>query len=128
MPVLGLHHAGLYVASLEHSIAFYQTIFGLELAEHITFGGEEIAFLHVGGSRLELIHSPDRPTHGQKEPGVLDHVAFEVDGLDTLRGHLAANGVTLLDPEPIAVPALNARILFCLGPDAERIELFERRR
>src|SRR6266446_1781675 len=42
MPVLGLHHAGLYVANLGHSIAFYQTVFGLELAERFALGGEDI--------------------------------------------------------------------------------------
>jgi hypothetical protein len=34
-------------------------------------------------------------------------------------------GVTLVDAQPLVVPQLNARILFCLGPDGERIELFE---
>ena len=40
---------------------------------------------------------------------------------------LRASGVPLLDEAPVEVPALGARILFCLGPDGERIELFEQR-
>jgi hypothetical protein len=35
--------------------------------------------------------------------------------------------VRLIDPQPIEVPGLGARIAFCAGPDGERIELFETR-
>jgi lactoylglutathione lyase len=122
MSVIGLHHAGLYVSSLERSIAFYRDTFALELAERVTFGGEEIAFLSMGSGRLELIEAAGsaRPT------GVIDHVALEVDDLDRTIDRLRQRGVKLLDAAPVAVPVLHARIFFCLGPDRERIELFAR--
>jgi catechol 2,3-dioxygenase-like lactoylglutathione lyase family enzyme len=121
MAVLGLHHAGLYVENLERSIAFYHAVFGLVVAEVSSFGEEKIAFLAVGSARLELIETttPPRPS------GVVDHVALEVDDLDALQPHLRKHAVTVLDPTPILIPELQARIQFCLGPDAERIELFE---
>jgi catechol 2,3-dioxygenase-like lactoylglutathione lyase family enzyme len=119
--VVGLHHAGLYVSSLSRSIAFYRELFGLELAERLTFEGEQIAFMHVGAARLELIAADDT----QRPNGVVDHVAFEVHGLDALVADLRARGVRLLDDAPTAVPELGARIQFCVGPDGERIELFE---
>ena len=56
---------------------------------------------------------------------MVDHVALEVDDLDALLQRLREHGVTLVDQSPVTVPELQARILFCLGPDAERIELFE---
>jgi lactoylglutathione lyase len=112
----------VYVASLERSMAFYRDVFGLEVAERLAFGGEQIAFLRVGSARLELIEG----TAGATRPtGVVDHVALEVQGLDALHDQLRARGVTLLDAAPIEVPALRARILFCQGPDDERIELLE---
>jgi DNA-binding CsgD family transcriptional regulator len=40
---------------------------------------------------------------------------------------LRQHGVRLLDEAPVAAPELNARILFCPGPDGERMELFEPR-
>lgn len=121
MSVIGLHHAGVYVASLPRSIAFYREVFGLEVAEQLSFGGEDIAFLRLGEARLELIEGdPSRGAHG-----VVDHVAFQVHGLDALVEQLRAHGVVLLDQVPIAVAGLRARILFCLGPDGERIELLE---
>ena len=123
MKVVGLHHAGVVVANLERSIAFYGDVFGLEVAERLDFGGERLAFLQVGPARLELIESaPQAP----RRTGLVDHVALEVRDLGGLLRHLEQRGVTLVDREPIDVPGLNARILFCLGPDGERIELFER--
>ena len=123
MKVVGLHHAGVVVANLERSIAFYGDVFGLEVAERLDVGGERLAFLQVGAARLELIESaPQAP----RRTGLVDHVALEVRDLGGLLRHLEQRGVTLVDREPIDVPDLNARILFCLGPDGERIELFER--
>jgi catechol 2,3-dioxygenase-like lactoylglutathione lyase family enzyme len=57
---------------------------------------------------------------------VVDHVALEVTHLDALLVHLRQCGVRLIDPAPVPVPGLGARILFCLGPDGERLELLER--
>jgi catechol 2,3-dioxygenase-like lactoylglutathione lyase family enzyme len=120
---LGLHHVGLYVADLDRSIAFYRDAFGLEVAERLSFGDEQIAFLRIGAHRLELITLPGSTA---RATGVVDHVAFVVPApLETLLDALRARGVRLLDQTPIPVPALNARIAFCLGPDGERIELFE---
>jgi lactoylglutathione lyase len=121
MTVRGLHHTGIYVSNLERSVAFYQDVFGLEVADRLSFGGEKIAFLRVGSSRLELIET-DAPV---RQTGVVDHIALEIADLDSLVQRLREHGVRLLDQTPIAVPELDARILFCLGPDAERIELFE---
>jgi lactoylglutathione lyase len=79
--------------------------------------------MRVGAQWLELIadNGPGRPT------GVVDHLALEVDDLDTWLLQLREHGVRVLDQQPIHVPALSARILFCLGPDDERIELFQQR-
>jgi catechol 2,3-dioxygenase-like lactoylglutathione lyase family enzyme len=123
MTVTRLHHAGVHVTDLERSIAFYQTVFGLRLAERLTLGPEQLAFLEAGGSRVELIADG---THA-RGTGVVDHLAFEVEALDDWLPRLRSFGVHLLDEVPVEVPALGARILFCLGPDDERVELFEQR-
>jgi lactoylglutathione lyase len=119
--VVGLHHAGLCTSNLTRSIAFYREVFGLEVAETFSFGDEQIAFMRVGSVRLELIEGGP-PRDGA---GVVDHFAFEVSGLDRLVERLRQCGVTLLDERPVRVAPVGARILFCLGPDGERIELFE---
>jgi catechol 2,3-dioxygenase-like lactoylglutathione lyase family enzyme len=120
--VVGLHHAGVYVSDLARSIAFYCEAFGLEVAETLTFEGEQIAFLRLGSARLELIEGgPARGGVG----GVVDHVALQVLDLGAMVARLRAQDVPLLDEAPVPVAGLRARILFCLGPDGERIELFE---
>ena len=121
MNVVGLHHAGVYVADLARSIGFYCDAFGLDVAEQLSFGEERIAFLHVGSARLELIAGGP----ARDGTGVIDHIAFEVQDLDALLAHLRARGVTLLDHKPVRVPGIGARILFCQGPDGERIELLQ---
>jgi len=121
MTIVGLHHAGVSVASLARSIAFYREVFGLEVAERLTFGSEDIAFLRLGSARLELIEGGP----ARDGTGVVDHVAFEVHGLEALAEKLRARGVTLIDDAPVQVSELHARILFCAGPDGERIELLE---
>lgn len=124
--VVGLHHAGVYVESLERSIAFYSEVFGLELAERFTFDAEKIAFLTAGAGRLELIEAIESAaSEPRRRTGVVDHVALEVRELDQLLAQVRERGVTLLDSSPIAVAAIGARIAFCAGPDGERIELFE---
>ena len=123
MTILGLHHAGVHVASLERSIAFYQAVFGLRPAERLSVGAEQIAFLEAASSHVELIADD---TAG-RQTGVVDHLALEVDDVDAWVAWLRERGVPLLDQAPIEVPTLSARILFCLGPDGERIELFEHR-
>jgi catechol 2,3-dioxygenase-like lactoylglutathione lyase family enzyme len=123
MMVIGVHHAGVHVTSLERSIAFYQAVFRLRLAERLSLGAEQLAFLQAGGSRIELIADGA----GARDTGVVDHLALEVDDLDGWLLRLRERGIRLLDEAPVDVPPLGARILFCLGPDGERIELFERR-
>ena len=46
MMVIGLHHAGVHVASLERSIAFYEAVFGLRVLERLSLGPD--------GERIEL--------------------------------------------------------------------------
>jgi lactoylglutathione lyase len=121
MMVGDLHHVGVHVASLERSIAFYEAVFGLQLAARLTLGSEQLAFLEAGNARVELIADGG----AGRETGVVDHLAFEVETLDDWVPRLRAHAVDLLDTAPVDVPMLGARFLFCLGPDGERIELFE---
>ena len=120
--VRGLHHAGVHVASLARSVTFYETVFGLQVAARLRLGAEQLAFLRAGAGWLELIadgHGP-RPAIG-----AVDHLALLTSDLDGWLARLQAHGVPLLDAAPLDVPALGVRILFCLGPDGERIELLE---
>jgi lactoylglutathione lyase len=120
--VVGLHHVGVHVVDLERSIAFYTAVFGMRVVQRFGLGDEELAFLDSGRGLIELIADGGR---ARASAGVVDHVAFEVGDLEAWGRALAARGVVALDPAPIAVPPLGARIHFWQGPDGERIELIE---
>ena len=122
MRLVGLHHAGIHVTNLEHSIAFYQALFGLRPLQRLQLGRERIVFLEAGAGSIELIADDG----GARPTGSVDHLALEVTDLDGWLARLRERGVRLLDEMPIDVPELGVRILFCLGPDDERIELLER--
>jgi lactoylglutathione lyase len=123
MRASGLHHVGVHVADLESSVAFYEEVFGLEVAARLELGDERLVFLNAGAQSLELIAD----ARGRRQTGVVDHLALAVDNLDDWFHFLRERGVRVLDPQPLDVPPIAARILFCLGPDDERIELFEQR-
>jgi catechol 2,3-dioxygenase-like lactoylglutathione lyase family enzyme len=121
--MISLHHAGICVTDLERSIAFYESAFEMRLVARLTLGMEQLAFLESGTTRVELILDGS----GRRPTGVVDHLALAVIDLDAWLTRLREHNVPLMDEVPIDVPALSARILFCLGPDGERIELFETR-
>ena len=50
MTVIGAHHVGVHVASLERSIAFYEAVFGLRVLERLSLGPD--------GERIELFEQP----------------------------------------------------------------------
>lgn len=103
-------------------MAFYCDVLGLREHTRFSFGGEALVFLAAGEAWLELIHSPG----AARDAGPVDHLALRVDDLDALLPRLRAARVPMLDDAPLDVPQLDARIVFVLGPDGERVELIER--
>jgi len=135
-------------------VRFYCDILGLREATRFTFGDEQLVFLAAGSGWVELVYDggreedrsrvaevtktdlvPPKEEDRSRIPegketrraGVVDHFALRVDDLDATAERLRQRDVQLLDERPLEVAELNARILFCLGPDGERIELIERR-
>jgi predicted enzyme related to lactoylglutathione lyase len=91
-----------HVSNLEASVRFYQRVFGFAVAERLCLGNEQLIFLQARGARIELIADG----HGERQTGAVDHVAFEVDDLDTWLIGLRQLGVRLLDEAPVEVPRL----------------------
>jgi len=118
-------HVGIAVLDLERSIAFYQEIIGLQLRDrHKVNAGLEIASLAFPGSgevEIELISDGDGASG---TTGVVSHIAFGVSDIDQEWNRLKKFNVRLIDELPRSV-ANGAKIGFFLGPDGERLELYQ---
>jgi methylmalonyl-CoA/ethylmalonyl-CoA epimerase len=117
MKPLKIDHVGIAVKSIESALKFYSHILGLQL------GGDEVvaeqkvktAFFPIGDTEVELLESiaPDGPVAKfieNKGEGV-HHIAFKVDGLDSVLRELEKKGVRLIDSTP-RIGAGNKRIAF----------------
>ncbi|MGD8206952.1 MAG: VOC family protein [Thiohalocapsa sp.] len=122
--ISGLHHVSLLVSDTARALAFYRDLLGIELdpsRPSMDFPG---AWLRVGDRQIHLLElpSPDpvsgRPAHGGRDR----HVALTVTDLDVLAQRLDAAGIDY------TISRSGRRALFCRDPDANALELIERKR
>lgn len=73
---------------------------------HATFPYEgaqgQVAMLRQGDLTLELYQMPEPELSRvrQRPNGRIDHIAFDADDIDAAYATLAANGFTMLEPQP----------------------------
>lgn len=147
MSVLGLNHAGVTVASLDRSLAFYEGLLGLAVAAITVLESPDIeavvgqpgARLRIAdmtlpaGGVLELIQYelPDVPpaSTSHLQAGTA-HIALEVTGLRELFARLGAAGVDLISSRPVEITGsgefAGVVVVYLRDPDGNVIELIER--
>jgi len=96
----GLDHIAVVVDDLDKAVSLYRDGLGLDFQgiEELTERGVKVAFMAVGGTRIELIQSIREDSevatwvrgHGEG----LHHVAFQVDDLDKALDQAEAAGAT----------------------------------
>ena len=113
------------VSDMAQSIAFYQTILGLEVVERkVSPRGSNLAFLAVPNSEelIELCSFPESgPVKVQED---LVHLAFEVDNLEQTIDALKEKNVPITDGP--AQTSSGSRFIFIDAPDGYEVELIER--
>ncbi len=103
--IKGLSHIGIAVRSLDDALALFRAL-GLEASGREEVPGESVrvAFLPVGGTRVELIEptAPASPVARfiAKRGEGLHHISLEVDDIRAAMRDLAARGFELLSAEP----------------------------
>ena len=119
-------HLGLRVDELDRSLAFYAGI-GYEVVGSVpdTDIGH-LTMLKLPQDEfvtLELVHDPTRPAVGGDDTS-LSHLVIQVDSMDAIVAHLAAQGIVV---EPPVSPDGTAdfRIAIVVDPDGNRIELVQ---
>ena len=118
-----IDHVALHVSDLERSIDFYEKHFGFKkYFQHAATGGsgQQIAYLKLGDTVLELTHRSDGSMTGF-------HFCLEAEKLDQAVDELQKKGVEMVRaPHDTAAREPREkgwrRVVF-RGPDGEQIEL-----
>ncbi len=102
-----IEHLGIAVKSLDEAIPYYENILGLKCysIEEVVDQKVKTAFFKVGQTKIELLEatSPDSPIakYLEKNPhGGVHHVAYAVEGLQSVLDEVASKGVQLIDKQP----------------------------
>lgn len=124
-----LQHVGLPVTNLAVSEAFYGRL-GFEnvMASGFEYKGSRgaVAMMQRGEMILELYQMPEaelQEIRGRRD-GRIDHVAFDVDGIEDAFAELKSAGFVVIEAEPVFLPFWKSgcRYFNVLGPDGERLE------
>ena len=119
-----LLHTRYRVDDLGRTVAFYQTVLGLEeVSRHKSPRGSELVFLKTPGSE-ELIELCCFPAGGpvRVQPD-LTHLAFGVESLEAFGRHLAALGLKYSDGPHFSSDGEG--IAFIDAPEGYEIELIQ---
>ncbi|MGE7473170.1 VOC family protein [Bosea sp. NPDC003192] len=121
-------HMMIRVLDEGRSLSFYETAFGLTVADRFGFDGFTLVYLRNREADFEVELTIN---HDRTEPYALGdgygHVAFAVEDLDAEHARLVAAG---LAPNPIKEfhreGALLARFFFIQDPDGYKIEVLQK--
>ena len=119
-------HTCLNVSDLDRSITFYTSNLQLNFTSRreIKQNNAEIAFLKdEAGNAIELTHWRDKKI---VEGDNFDHIAFEVEDVQSAVETLRKNGVTIA-MEPYSLQGSTSRIAFVKDPDGNWLELIQPR-
>jgi methylmalonyl-CoA/ethylmalonyl-CoA epimerase len=101
-----VHHIGIAVNDLEHSLAIYRDLLGLPLEGQHEVPDQQVltAFFPVGETHLELIQPTADDTSvarflAKRGEGV-HHICFEVEDIEAALRELKARGARLIDEQP----------------------------
>jgi lactoylglutathione lyase len=143
--IVGTHHTGLTVKSIDRSIAFYRDILGFELAFHwnpqadyigelVGYAGVDLhgAILRLPNSSvcLELLEyrNVDQIPVNMSNGNVGNaHIAFIVDDLLTFYEKIEKLGVKSVSAPvtPTLGPNRGGKAVYLIDPDGFRVELIE---
>jgi lactoylglutathione lyase len=113
----------LRVDDLETTLAFYEVI-GMEAVGRVSNGSTRMAMLALPCEAEVILELVERTEAGPGPAGGLDHLAIQVDDVETVRGELLAAG---LAPGEVERPggADGPQTVTLVDPDGHRLELVQ---
>lgn len=121
-------HSMIRVLEEARSVAFYETAFGLQVADRLDFDSFTLIYMSNAetGFELELTVNKGR-TEAYNVGDGYGHLAFSVDDADAEHARLTKAGLAprkLVDFAPAG--AVIARFFFIADPDGYQIEVLQR--
>ncbi|PIP95976.1 MAG: lactoylglutathione lyase [Rhodobacterales bacterium CG18_big_fil_WC_8_21_14_2_50_71_9] len=121
-------HMMIRVLDEARAVAFYETAFGLGVADRYDFDGFTLIYLRNAEADFEVELTVNKGRTEPYAPGDgYGHVAFAVDDLDAEHARLKAAGLSPRDIKEFHRDgALMARFFFVADPDGYQIEVLQR--
>jgi lactoylglutathione lyase len=121
-------HSMIRVLDEARSVGFYQTAFGLGIADRFDFDDFTLVYLRNAEADFELELTVNKATSEPYDLGNgYGHIAFAVDDLDAEHARFAAAGLAPRDiVEFNRDGVLMARFFFVQDPDGYKIEVLQK--
>lgn len=125
MKFTGLGHVAMMIREIEPALDFYCGKLGFErITDNHEAGASGVCyFIRKDGITLELIADPNNP---EPKDGVLDHISFFVEDVESAWQELKAKGVYFESDELLFDPYLydnGEKFIMFRGPNNERLQL-----
>ena len=126
-----IDHVGIVVDNLDSARRFLSEVFEFELDREVAIPGRlNSAFYRCGDASIELIEIVD-PAERSRRLGDgaarIEHVAIEVDDLDSVIAGLRAKGVETAAATPAVVGPIRSLVTRAETTDGVTYQIFDRR-
>ena len=118
-------HTGLYIKDVERSKKFYADVLGFEcVCEFTNSTGDRLAFMKSGSLVIELIQ---HLKWMDRKDGLFDHIAMEVEDIESVSADLKAKGIAFEDDIYFDVNVFDRGVKYQAfrGPDGEHLEIYQ---
>jgi len=142
MTIKAIRHTGIVVSDMKRSLRFYRDLLGMEVWADFKDDSEIIQTItEVPGANIWMIklkaadgvsiellqylsHPQDVPKPVKAYDVGCNHIALQVDDLDTLYEKLAAEGIRFHAPPTVSSDG-GAKLTYCRDPEGVIVELVE---
>ena len=124
-----IQHIGIPVTNIQASEIFYERL-GFKNVMATTFeyngGAGNVAMMKLNEMIIELYQMPEAELKEirERKNGHIDHIAFDVDDIDTAFEELKNNSFNILEEAPVFLSFWKngCKYFNITGPDGERLE------
>ena len=129
LKIKSLQHIGIPVTDISRSALFYEKL-GFKNVMAATFDYENdkgnVIMMKLVDIIVELYQMPSKELEEirKRTNGHIDHIAFDVDNIDTTFSILKEAGFNIIEPQPmfLAFWQKGCKYFNMTGPDGERLE------